>query len=264
MVSVDLYDTLYFEEDYSGSIHLQTCVRNSPSIHRFSGDRLPPQQDNLIVRAAILLRDYAGVRSGVRVRLIKRIPIAAGMAGGSSDAAATLVALNRLWKLGLSAAELATLAARLGSDICFFVPSVTAAVCRGRGELVEPRYVSDPLHFVVGKPAAGLATASVFSRCRIPNNPRSVDELARALDRHDLSRAGHCLHNRLQQPAEELCTQITELKNRLSKHQLPGVLMTGSGSACYGMCYSRKHAHRTASALRNSGCDRVFVVKSGT
>src|SRR6185369_5748176 len=106
---------------------------------------------------------------------VKRIPLAAGLAGGSSDAAATLWGLNRLWGLGLSLLELQALAARLGSDIPFFLCSSSAAICRGRGEVVEPQPLPARFWFVVARPHLGLATADVYRHCR----PSAVTWLAR-------------------------------------------------------------------------------------
>src|SRR5207245_2521843 len=93
--------------------------------------------DNLVVRAADLLRRHMGCQRGATIQLIKRIPLAAGLAGGSTDAAATLAGLNRLWRLGLRRADLATLGADLGSDVAFFF-ATPAAWCTGRGERVTP------------------------------------------------------------------------------------------------------------------------------
>src|SRR5689334_10702080 len=126
MVAVGLYDTLELRDDPGGSVSL-----------RCDHPQLSTGPDNLVVRAAELVRQTAGVTKGVAIRLWKRIPLAAGLAGGSSDAAATLAGLNRLWQLGWDRARLAELGARLGSDVAFFF-SAPAAWCTGRGEVVEP------------------------------------------------------------------------------------------------------------------------------
>src|SRR5438094_7646909 len=109
MVAVSLYDTLEFKEDTSGEIRL-----------RCDHPDLTPGPANLVWRAATLLQQHTGCHRGAQIRLVKRIPLAAGLAGGSTDAAATLAGLNRLWQLGQSSAELADLGAELGSDIPFF------------------------------------------------------------------------------------------------------------------------------------------------
>src|SRR3954471_18211939 len=137
MVTVGIYDSLTFTEDDSDEIRLR-CFgsTSSPTSARTSENDVPDGRQNLVYRAAELLRQHAGIARGVRIELEKRIPVAAGLAGGSSDAAATLTALNQLGNLDLPTAELQRLASQLGSDIGFFLCGKAAAICRGRGELV--------------------------------------------------------------------------------------------------------------------------------
>src|SRR5207237_2378703 len=123
-----------------------------------------------ICRAAELLRLRTGQVGGVRVRLHKRIPLAAGLAGGSTDAAATLFGLNRLWRLGLTREQLAELGAELGSDVPFFF-SAPAAWCTGRGEVVTPLRPGRPLWLVLACPPVGLSTAAVFRALNVPAEP---------------------------------------------------------------------------------------------
>src|SRR5262249_6842875 len=146
MVAVSLYDTLVFKEESSGTIQLFS-----------SFPQLSTGPDNLINRAALLLQERTGCRRGVSIRLTKRIPLAAGLAGGSTDAAATLWGLNRLWGLELASQELGRLGAELGSDVAFFF-STPAAWCTGRGEIVEPLALGRPLDLVVICPPFGLST----------------------------------------------------------------------------------------------------------
>ena len=123
MVTVGLFDTLVFKEEQSEHVRLrcfQAGQRSPADQHVEPEEPLPVDARNLVVRAANLLKDRTGVSRGVSIDLHKRIPAAAGLAGGSSDAAATLATLNRLWDLKLSRSELQSLAAELGSDIPFF------------------------------------------------------------------------------------------------------------------------------------------------
>ncbi|NOX53491.1 MAG: 4-(cytidine 5'-diphospho)-2-C-methyl-D-erythritol kinase, partial [Planctomycetes bacterium] len=122
MVSIGLYDTLVFREAHSETIEVR-CLDAGESSDCGEGgiDSIPTGRENLIVQAAQLLRDHTGVKRGVRVTVWKRIPPAAGLAGGSSDAAATLWALSRIWKVPLTTTELQSLAVRLGSDVAFFL-----------------------------------------------------------------------------------------------------------------------------------------------
>ena len=172
MVAVSVYDTLEFKDDSRGDV-LLTCDRPD----------LSTGPDNLVCRAAALLRRAGSVsdRRGAAIRLWKRIPMAAGLAGGSSDAAATLAGLNALWQLGLPSEELARLGAELGSDVSFFF-ATPAAWCSGRGEIVRPLRLSRPLHLVLACPPVGLATRDVFAALAVSPEPRSGDEMLRAVE----------------------------------------------------------------------------------
>jgi 4-diphosphocytidyl-2-C-methyl-D-erythritol kinase len=259
MISINLYDTLTFTEEKSGSIDL--CV-TGPTAGKHDGQSMvPSDQGNLVVKAARLLRMRAGKGSGVRIHLVKRIPVAAGLAGGSSDAAASLVALNRLWNTGLSTAELMELAAELGSDTSFFIPSCHAAVCRGRGEIVEPVVVGNPLHFVVARPKTGLSTAAVFSQLDLNQSPHEITDIQNAVESGSVNRLVQHLHNRLQPVAQAINTDIVELQQELSKLRTAGQLMSGSGTSCFAVCHSRRQAIRQATTLRNRLPVSVFVTQ---
>ena len=263
MVSVDLYDSLVFKEDESGRIRLlspEVAQRRSTGLESLCD--VPADSRNLVVRAAEVLREHAGVGFGASIRLIKRIPVAAGMGGGSSDAAATLVALNRLWKLNLGVGELLTLAAKIGSDVGYFVVSVPAALCRGRGEIVEPVPLATGLHFVVVRPPNGLSTAQVFSRSRVPPRPVPAGSMVDAMSRGSLREVAHRLHNRLEGPACELTSVLRRLKTQFEKLPLLGHSMTGSGTTWFGLCHSRRQAVCLAACLRARQSGLVLVASS--
>jgi 4-diphosphocytidyl-2-C-methyl-D-erythritol kinase len=254
MVAVSRYDTLEFRDDASGQIVLD-C--DHPG--------LSTGPDNLVCRAAELLRERTGCRRGARVRLVKRIPLAAGLAGGSSDAAATLAGLNRLWRLGLAPSDLATLGAEIGSDVAFFL-AAPAAWCTGRGERVEPARLGKPLYFVLACPPVGLATATVYRCLTVPAAPESGDAMRQAAADGDVDEIGRRLHNRLQPVAEKLCPEVAALRTRLEGLGPAGQLMSGSGTALFALCRDHPEALRVARELRN-GADngvrpRVFIVRS--
>ena len=139
MCPIGWYDTLCFRETSSEDLELE-CQWGSAAGCRGSRRVLKKCRataENLVLRAVDLVRRRTGTKQGARLRLIKRIPTAAGLGGGSSDAAAALAAANLGWKLGLSLPELAAMAAELGSDVPFFL-NRGPAVCRGRGEQIEP------------------------------------------------------------------------------------------------------------------------------
>ena len=258
MVAIDIHDTLILADEPQGRVRVFPVTCSRPA-----ADTLVPwDEDNLVFRAARLLRERTGVAAGVAIGLSKQIPVAAGLAGGSSDAAAALVGLNRFWALGLSRRELQALAAELGSDISFFVCSGVAAVCRGRGEIVEPVRPSTPLHFVVVRPPCGLSTAQVYGHLQPAGEVRSVEEMSRALMAGDIGRAGRCVHNRLQPAAEALSEQVAGLRHRFARIQSHGHLMSGSGTSYFAICRGRRHAHQLAARLRAENMGSVFAASS--
>jgi 4-diphosphocytidyl-2-C-methyl-D-erythritol kinase len=254
MVAVSLCDVLEFTEEASGAVRL-TCDR----------DDLSTGPDNLICRAAELLRRRSGGGRGAAIRLTKRIPMAAGLGGGSSDAAATLTGLNRLWQLGLSRDELSAMAAELGSDVPFFFHT-PAAWCTGRGEKVEPRPLGRPLDLVLVCPRQGLSTAAVYRGVTVPDRPEDGKELGRAAERGDIEELGRRLHNRLQPVAETLCPEVADWSARLARFRPAGQLMSGSGSSLFALCRDRREALRLARGLSEATDDfvrpRVFLVRS--
>jgi 4-diphosphocytidyl-2-C-methyl-D-erythritol kinase len=229
-----------------------------------SDPSLPTGPDNLVLKAADALRRHAGVTAGARLHLHKRIPAAAGLAGGSSDAAATLNALNRLWGLGLSADALRRIAAEIGSDVAFFLEP-PAAWCTGRGEVVTPVRSGARLHFVLVCPPEGLSTAAVYRQCRVPAQPRSGDAVRAAFSSGDVAALGRQLFNRLQEPAEALAPAVRDLRLMLARHA-PACLMSGSGSTLFALCPDHRSAVRLAGRLRAELAPapptRVFVVRS--
>jgi 4-diphosphocytidyl-2-C-methyl-D-erythritol kinase len=223
-------------------------------------------EDNLVMRAARLLQarlPQARSGKGCQMRLIKRIPMAAGLAGGSSDAAAALAGLNRLWQLGLSGEELARLGAELGSDVPFFFHT-PAAWCTGRGEIVTPAAVGGRLDLVLLCPAFGLSTAQVYRQITVPAQPASGTAMRAALARGDVAEVGRHLFNRLEEAAVRLDSRVAEYYKRLADMASAGQLMSGSGSALFALCRSTGEAERIAVTLRASATAdgyRVFAVR---
>jgi 4-diphosphocytidyl-2-C-methyl-D-erythritol kinase len=274
MVAVDLVDTLTFTEEDSNDIRLQCsglgAGKRGSAPGSFAslgaaqasadgdGEGIPVGSDNLVVKAAQLLREHAGVERGVRISLVKRIPSAAGLAGGSSDAAATLMALNRFWNLGLGVLELQRLASHLGSDVAFFVDGTSAAVCHGRGEIIEPLDVPLGLHFVIVRPRTGLSTALVYKHAQVPANKKSVHPLAAALRAGRIGVAGRLLHNGLQPPAERLNPEVKRLQSLFSSLPVLGHQLSGSGTAYFGLCESARQARSLAGRLKGARVGRVW------
>ena len=254
MLAVSLYDTLEIRDEATGGIRL-TCDQ----------PELSTGPDNLIVRAAALLQKRSGYAGGCHIRLWKRIPMAAGLAGGSSDAAATLAGLNVVWRLGLDKAELAALGAEIGSDVAFFF-STPAAWCTGRGERVEPMSSGRRSTWCWRDRRRVYRPRSVFQALRIADSPNEGHDVREAFRVGDLESLGKSLHNRLQRTAEQLCPAVAEVSRQLAAQRPAGVLMSGSGSTAFALCRDPADAARLARALRSAmdygTSPRVWIVRS--
>jgi 4-diphosphocytidyl-2-C-methyl-D-erythritol kinase len=256
MCPIGLYDSLALADDPSGRLELTCHVKLSAGP---SCEQPPVGPTNLVVRALDLLREASGTPKGASVRLVKRIPLAAGLGGGSSDAAAALAAANRAWGLNLPGRELADLAGQLGSDVPFFLTG-GPAVCRGRGERIEPAAGIGSLHFVVCRPPQGLATAEVYRACLPAREARAAAPLVAALRSGHLADAGRLLHNRLQPAAAALSAWIGRLAAEFARLDAAGHAMSGSGSSYFGLFRSARHARRAAARLASRGVGSVFAV----
>jgi 4-diphosphocytidyl-2-C-methyl-D-erythritol kinase len=215
-------------------------------------------EDNLVMRAARLLQPFNEIPRGARMHLEKRIPVEAGLGGGSSDAAAALLALNELWEIGKPLEELAPLAEALGSDVPFFLYTPTA-IARGRGEDVTPLPHRTPCHVVLGKPSAGLSTARMYDALRarphVPSrSPHPLPEtqaMARALRKGDAAAIAGALANDLEGPALAQLPELYHIRERMLQLGALGVLLCGSGSAVLGICPDEETARHAALDLTN-------------
>ena len=209
---IDWCDTLHFER------------RSDAVISREDLSGLPLPADDLCTRAARALQAASGCQSGVHIGLIKRIPAQAGMGGGSSDAATTLLALNRLWGLGLELPQLEAIGLKLGADVPFFLRGRNAWV-EGVGEQITPIELP-AASFVVLKPPAGLDTKEIFSDRNLKRDTNTAILEGFAANPWAFG------HNDLQPVAERLCPLVAEGIAYLDRDGLQG-RMTGSGSAVF-------------------------------
>jgi len=277
MVPVRIYDQLrwYAPEanesandsaDGSPTLRVRNLLPGTGSHSQLPAD----SDDNLVLRAARLLAETAGIAPHGQFHLIKRIPIQAGMGGGSSDAAAALLLANAAWKVGLSREQLLPLATQLGSDVPFFL-NHGAAVCRGRGELMEPVAGLPRLHFVVVKPPAGLSTAEVFGQ--LPGSTSDSDalstssrfrlsQLLTALQSGRIATACENMTNRLETAAERLAPRLTELRETFARLGCVGHFMTGSGSAYVGVVRTATQAQNRARLLAGMNLGNVYATSS--
>jgi 4-diphosphocytidyl-2-C-methyl-D-erythritol kinase len=260
MCPIDWCDTLCFRETSSEALELE-CQWGSVTSGGSGFEEVPHDGKNLVWRAVDLVRQRTGTKRGAQLRLIKRIPTAAGLGGGSSDAAAALAAANLGWKLGLSLPELAAMAAELGSDVPFFL-NRGPAICRGRGERIEPARGLGMLNFVVVRPPQGLATVAVYRACRAAATPRPLQPLLDALYEGNVRQAGGLFFNRLQAAAEELSPWIARLSRLMAVEDCLGHGMSGSGTAYFGLFRSALQARRVARRLLSRGVGCVVAVRS--
>lgn len=228
---------------------------------------IPDNEGNIAWRAAVALGEHVGWRSGVSIDIEKRIPVAAGLAGGSANAAAVLRGLARLWQLPVGATELAALGAKIGADVPFCVVG-KAAFATGVGEQLRPLPLGGPLWLVLANPGVALSTGEIFARWRsgiegpavraawprattAAGDPASPAALAAALERADWVTVGRLLWNDLERPALALCPQISHLKEKLLQTGALGAAMTGSGATVYGLFASEAAASRAYLAIRD-------------
>lgn len=254
MVPVAWYDRVVAVAEPSTKIRFECRLSRT-----LAPSTVPLGDDNLCVRAARLLRQRAGLSAGLRLTLEKRIPAESGLGGGSSDAAATLLAVNDAWRLGWDRARLMPLAAELGSDVPFFLLA-GAAIARGRGEQLEPVAGLGHLSFVVMRPPEGLSTADVYRACRPSTAPRGVGPLIDALRRRRFEQLPYELHNALEPAAAAVSPCVQRVHDALADVGLRAVRMSGSGSAVFAICRHRREARRAAECLSSRGLGLVKAV----
>ena len=259
MVPISLFDTLVLEIDRESSVPISLECRTFPSSRR-PGEIIPADDRNLVWRAVTAVRQLRDLPLGLRFTLFKRIPSQAGLGGGSSDAAATLLMLNHALKLQLKDMELRALASELGSDVPFFL-FPTPQIARGRGEILVPQAGLPRLHCVVIAPAEGLSTPAVYRRSNIPAKPRHLEPLVEALKSGTRSLKG-LLKNSLEPAAWELFPALSQLAESVAQTECLGQLMSGSGSSYFGIYPNARSAARAARQLRSMGIGDVFQVNS--
>ncbi|GMV96654.1 MAG: 4-diphosphocytidyl-2-C-methyl-D-erythritol kinase [Phycisphaerae bacterium] len=221
--------------------------------------RVPLDANNLIARAAEALAREAGLARGVRCRLVKRIPIGGGLGGGSSNAASTLVALNRLWGLGWPTARLAVVAARVGSDVPLFLAG-GPVIMRGRGEHVEPARPGWDGWIVLVFPGVEVSTAAVYREWRAGESAGT--DLARFADRPaDAREWMGWTFNMLEPPAMRVCPALTSWARRLAEVAGRPVRVSGSGSTLFTAFDEQFQADDFAAAAREQTRLETCVVR---
>ncbi len=254
MQSIDLYDELSFEKTNDGQITIIT-----------SNSKIPTDKRNLIWKAAEQLKEEYGVSFGAIIELKKYIPMAAGMAGGSTDAAATYIALNELWGLGLSRDRLCELAVKLGADIPYCICGGTA-LSEGIGE--ELTFLRDmpSCHIVIAKPAIDVSTAWAYTTldsAPIKDHP-DIDGMRKAIDNRDLYGITERLGNVLETVTSGKYPIIEDIRQVLLNNGAIGARMSGSGPTVFGIFENKDlvFAQHAVEELRRRGiAPELFITK---
>ncbi|NLF04038.1 MAG: 4-(cytidine 5'-diphospho)-2-C-methyl-D-erythritol kinase [Actinomycetales bacterium] len=219
---------------------------------------VPTGPENLAARAAVLLAERAGIEPHVALHVRKDVPVAGGMAGGSADAAAALVACDALWRTGFSREELTELAGELGADVPFTLLGHTA-VGQGRGHLLSPALVHGQFHWVLAIRHEGQSTPAVYARFdertggRARLDPEADVALLLALRRGDPGALGAALHNDLQQAALDLSPDLEGPLEVASEAGALGAVVSGSGPTVAVLARSAQHALELSTTLAGAG-----------
>jgi len=249
MTTVDLADRIELKEIKGNHIQILSHNRFVPDDHR-----------NLAYQAAFILKERFGINKGVSITIEKNIPVAAGLAGGSSDAAATLRGLNRLWKLDLSMDELAEIGAEIGSDVSFCVYGGTA-LARGRGEKITHLPAPPKCWVILAKPTIGVSTADIYKRLQTskmehPDVPGMITAIMEN-NYHDVCEG---LGNVLEQVTLQLYPEVANIKDQMKTFGADSVLMSGSGPTVFGLVEHDSRMQRIYNGLRGF-CDQVYAVR---
>ncbi len=250
MQTVDLYDELILEKRKQPGLVLRT-----------DNGELPLDGNNLICKAAELLIREKDIQEGVNIMLTKRIPIAAGMAGGSADAAATLRGLNELFGLGYSVPELQALGVKLGADIPYCIVGGTM-LSEGIGEILTPLPAPPAAYLVIAKPDINVSTAYVYGNLhadRLIWHP-DIDGMIDALRKQDLGGITGRLGNVLETVTVREYPVIERIRELLKMQGAENALMSGSGPTVFGIFKEKETAERAAEAVeRGKLAKQIFV-----
>ncbi|AWC31088.1 4-diphosphocytidyl-2C-methyl-D-erythritol kinase [Bacillus cytotoxicus] len=249
MTTIDLADRLELTELTEDRIEIVSHNRY-----------VPDDQRNLAYQAAKLLKEKYQVKQGVSIAIEKTIPVAAGLAGGSSDAAATLRGLNKIWNLGLTMDELAELGAEIGSDVSFCVYGGTA-IATGRGEKIEHIKTPPSCWVILAKPHIGVSTADVYGNLKLNRVTHpDVDQMAEAINRGDYQGICNAVGNVLEDVTFAMHPEVARIKTRMKRFGADAVLMSGSGPTVFGLVHHDSRMHRIYNGLKGF-CEQVYAVR---
>ncbi len=242
MQTINMYDQLEMEISEEAGIHITT---NLPFV--------PTNENNLVYKAAKLLMDEFHVEQGLCVNLQKFIPVAAGMAGGSSDAAAAMIGVNRLFQLGLSVKELMERGVKVGADVPYCLLRGTA-LAEGIGEKLRALPACPDCYVLIGKPGISVSTKFVYENLyanELKEHP-PIDRMLEAIQWHNLNKLADLMGNVLETVTIPRYPVIEEIKNHMKEHGALNAMMSGSGPTVFGLFDDRQMAEYACEALRES------------
>lgn len=241
MQTVDICDELTFYKSEQSGITIQVDVAD-----------IPNDKDNLIYKAAELLLAQGGIEEGVLISLKKIIPVAAGMAGGSADAAATFIGINKLFELGKTKEELMKMAVSLGADIPYCIMGGTA-LAEGIGEILTPMKTPPSCYIVVAKPDIYVSTQYVYENLNantLKTHP-DIDRLIREMEREDLVEMSKLMENVLESVTIKSHPIIEEIKDIMKREGALNAIMSGSGPSVFGIYDKKELAIKTFELLKS-------------
>lgn len=246
MQSIQMFDQLEIEKSGEPGIRIETNL-----------SFLPCNENNLVYRAADLLMKEFDIRSGLDVKLTKFIPVAAGMAGGSSDAAAVLVGVNRMFGLGLSTRELMERGVKIGADVPYCIMRGTA-LAEGIGEKLTRLSPMPSCHVLIGKPGINVSTKFVYGNLdlkKVKTHP-DIDAIRDAIERGDLHGVARNMGNVLELVTCPAYPVIEEIKELMMQEGALNAMMSGSGPTVFGLFDDQETAKKAYEKLRDSGLTR--------
>lgn len=252
MQMVDVYDDVII-----------TKIEGSEIIVKTDTTVLSNGKDNLAYMAAKILMDEFGITQGLEIKINKRIPIAGGMAGGSSDCATTLVGVNQMFDLGLSKEELMERGVKLGADVPYCILGGTA-IARGIGEILTSLPTPPECHVIIAKPPVSVSTAFVYGHIRpkeITKRP-DIEEMANAIKEQDLYKMSKLLYNVMEDVTIPQYPVIQDIKNVMLTNGALNAIMSGSGPTVFGLYDNEEKAKQTVEQLKTKGLtEQLYLTK---
>ena len=250
MQSIYLYDEVKIEKKDTPGIEVVTNLKY-----------LPVNEDNIAYKAAHLLKEEFDISEGVKITLKKHIPVAAGLAGGSSNAAAVLFGMNRMFRLGLSRKELMERGVKLGADVPYCIMRGTV-LAEGIGEELKTLPAMPKCTVLIAKPPISVSTKTVYEALdakEITQHP-DIDGIMEGLEQHDLRKIADCMGNVLEDVTIPMHPVIREIKQEMMEAGALGAMMSGSGPTVFGLFESRAAAREAQRRIREKSLTRQVYV----